>query len=211
VLGHLANAPEICSRELSRLVTVRARANDSGQAKDDTTCAVIHFRVPRELLVVSGPPIDREKDRDLADLVREFSGKRIVCGGTTANIIARELARSLTVDIASVDPEIPPPSRMDGIDLVTEGILTLGRVAELLEQGDGPETVRRVGRENAADRLVAMLLAGDRIRFVIGTKINEAHQDPNIPVELEIRRNVVKKIARLLEEKYLKDVGVRFV
>jgi hypothetical protein len=95
---------------------------------------------------------------------------------------------------------------MPGIDLVTEGILTLGRTAEILESK--AEVIRD---RNAAGRLAAELLESDDIHFLVGTRINEAHQDPNIPVELEIRRNVVKKIVRLLETDYLKKVTLNFI
>ena len=207
VRGEIAGASGISARELARCVVKKALANDVFQAKDDTTCGVIHFREPRELLVLSGPPIAREKDRDMADIVREFRGKRAICGGTTANIIARELGRDVRVDLRDFDPSLPPKSEMEGIDLVTEGILTLGQAAEILEEGKSPEECRK----NAATELVALLLDSDRIRFVAGTRINEAHQDPNIPVELEIRRNVIKKIARLLEERYLKEIHLQFI
>ena len=95
---------------------------------------------------------------------------------------------------------------MEGADLVTEGIITLGKVAEILDSEEtGPKE-----KQNAATRIVDLLLDSDRVTFAVGTKINEAHQDPNMPVELEIRRNVVKRIASLLEQKYLKEVSIKF-
>jgi hypothetical protein len=143
----------------------------------------------------------------MADLVRDFKGRLAISGGTTANIIARELGRDVRVNLKNFDPSLPPKSEMEGIDLVTEGILTLGRVAEMLEKNESPEESAR----NAASELLELLLSSDNIRFVVGTRINEAHQDPNIPVELEIRRNVVKKIARLLEEDHLKEITVSYI
>jgi hypothetical protein len=95
---------------------------------------------------------------------------------------------------------------MEGAEMVTEGIITLGGVAELLESGAKTETLN----QNAVTKMVDLFLDSDRIKFVVGTKINEAHQDPNMPVELEIRRNVVKKIAALLQDEYLKDVSVQY-
>ena len=66
-------------------------------------------------------------------------------------------------------------------------------------------------KDNAAVRLTKLLLDSDKIDFVIGTKINEAHQDPNLPMELDIRRNIVKKIFRLLQSKFLKEISVKYV
>lgn len=78
-------------------------------------------------------------------------------------------------------------SIMEGVDLVTEGILTLTEVYRMLKEGIDTE------KQNAAVRLTKLLLGSDKIDFVVGTKINIAHQDPNLPMELEIRRNIVKR------------------
>ncbi|MCC8109031.1 MAG: hypothetical protein LIQ30_08315 [Planctomycetes bacterium] len=94
---------------------------------------------------------------------------------------------------------------MPGVDLVTEGILTLTQVARRLEQGDTPAT------DDPADRLINLLLDSDVISFLVGTRINEAHQDPSLPEDLEIRRNVVKRIAAALEDRYLKKTAIRFI
>ena len=96
---------------------------------------------------------------------------------------------------------------MPGVDLITEGILTLSKVNDILKNYNNQ---MRLGK-GPADRIVRMLLDSDKINFLIGTKINIAHQDPNLPVELEIRRTVVKRIARLLEEKFLKEVEMKFI
>lgn len=203
----IAENPEISARELAQRIVSRALVQDGYRALDDITCGVIYFRKPRRLLVLSGPPIDSNRDRELADLFARFRGKKIVCGGTTATIIGRELGRPVRVCLKDIDPEVPPASAMEGADLVTEGIITLGKVAELLEQGPRVDRFRA----NAALRLVEFLLDSDHIDFVVGTKINEAHQDPSMPVELEIRRNIVKRIASLLEERYLKKTTIRFI
>ena len=84
----------------------------------------------------------------------------------------------------------------------------MGVVSEMLAN-PGEVHAQAEGR-NAACRMVDMFLDSDRISFVVGTKINEAHQDPTMPVELEIRRNVVKRIASLLKEKYLKEVYIQY-
>jgi len=97
---------------------------------------------------------------------------------------------------------------MDGIDLVTEGMLTLGRVQELLEKGADPEELKVY---NGATALVNALISSDSIFFLIGTKINDAHQDPNLPAELGIRRTTMKNIVNLLDEKYLKEVNVSYI
>lgn len=199
--------PEVSSQQLSQLFVERALANDGGQAKDDITCGVVHFRCPRRLLVMTGPPFSKERDAELAELARTFPGRKAVCGGTTATIIARLLGREIIMDLSRTDGEVPPTSKMDGVDLITEGTLTLAKVADLLETGVRLEQLR----PNAVGDLIRIMLGSDIVQFAVGTRINEAHQDPNIPVELDLRRNIVRRVAGLLESRYLKETSVRFL
>lgn len=206
VLECIESNPFISARELARKVVQQASSFDGFSPKDDITCGVIYFRNPRDMLVVTGPPVLKENDKVVANLFDTFEGRKIVCGGTTANILSRELNSQIRVILKDIDPIVPPISEMEGADMVTEGIITMGKVSEILENGGNTDKMKR----NAATRIVEMFLDSDRIRFAVGTKINEAHQDPNMPVELEIRRNIVKKIASLLQDKYLKEVNIQY-
>ena len=203
----LADQPQIGARKLARRTVQEALTRDSGRAKDDISCLGLYFREPRDLLVVTGPPFDAGQDGALVDLFRTFTGTKAICGGTTAQLVARGLGVEVGVDLGAPSDGLPPPGRMAGADLVTEGILTLGRVAVLLES---QRTFETQAPSPALDLILAFLDA-DRIRFVVGTRVNEAHQDPNLPLELEIRRNVVKKIVGLLKEKFLKEVELGFL
>lgn len=208
VRDEIERYPYISARELSRLLVAKAEEVDGLTAKDDITCGVVYFRSPRQLLVMTGAPFNRAHDQDLAKMAERTSGRKVICGGTTANIISRLLNRAIQIDMRQkVDPKVPPSARMEGFDLVTEGTLTLGEVARLLEEGFAPEDMK----SNAAVRLATMLLDSDVVKFAVGTRINEAHQDPNIPVELDLRRNIVKRIARLLESKHMKRVLIQYL
>jgi hypothetical protein len=200
--------PEISARELSRLLVVKAEEVDGLSAKDDITCGVVYFRSPRQLLVITGAPFNKAHDFNLARMAQRTTGRKVICGGTTANIIARLLNRKIEIDMRQqMHPRIPPSARMEGFDLVTEGTLTLGEVLRLLEEGFAPEEMP----SNPAVRLAAMLLDSDIVKFAVGTRINEAHQDPNIPVELDLRRNIVKRISELLETRHMKRVLIEYV
>jgi hypothetical protein len=192
---------------LAGKIVTMAHKNDSYKARDDISCASIYFREPRKLLICTGPPYEKEKDGDLAAKVLGYNGKVILCGGTTADIVARELKRTIVDELIFEDPELPPESFLTGIDLVTEGILTLQKVNEILKTYNNSV---RLGK-GPADKIVRLIMESDEIHFVIGTRINIAHQDPNLPVDLEIRRTVVKRIARLLEEKWLKKVSFEYI
>jgi hypothetical protein len=200
--------PYISARELSRSLVARAEEVDGLSAKDDITCGVVYFRSPRQLLVMTGAPFNRAHDTDLAKMAERTPGRKVICGGTTANIVSRMLNRPIQIDMRQqLHSKVPPSAKMDGFDLVTEGTLTLGEVLRMLEQGFDPEEMR----SNAAVRLATMLLDSDIVKFAVGTRINEAHQDPNIPVELDLRRNIVKRIARVLESKHMKRVLIHYL
>jgi hypothetical protein len=200
--------PHISARDLSRALVARAEEVDGLTAKDDITCGVVYVRSPRQLLVITGAPFNRVHDQDLARMAERTPGRKVICGGTTANIISRQLNHPIDIDLRQPrDSRVPPLAKMQGFDLVTEGILTLGEVLRILEEGLAPEELK----PNAAVRLTRMLLDSDVVRFAVGTRINEAHQDPNIPVDLDLRRNIVKRIARILEDKHLMRVIVHYI
>lgn len=207
ISGILKKDPNISSYDLQRILINIACRNDALKPQDDITCAVLYFRHPRKLLICTGPPFSIDKDVVMAETVCNFPGEKVICGGTTAQIIARELKKEIDVDISHLTADLPPTSHIDGIDLVTEGILTLGKSAELLENGN----FSHLNKYNPSKQLVDKFLNHDKIYFLTGTKINEAHQDPNLPVELEIRRNVIKKLAYLLEKKYLKETDLKYI
>jgi hypothetical protein len=206
VLDEVRRDPHISARTLAaRILKEALRMEVDGKAYDDMTVGVFYFRTPRRLLVLTGPPFHEDRDTHFANIFDTFKGRKAICGGTTSKIVARELNREITVCLDSTDENIPPMAIIEGADLVTEGLLTLTRVAQLLEKGESSP------RRNAATMLLDLLLESDSILFLVGTKINEAHQDPTHPMELEIRRNLVKRIARMLERKYLKDTYVRYI
>lgn len=207
VLEQVRANPRISARQLTANILTAALVREPlRQAQDDMTVGVVYFRRPRRLVVLTGPPYARERDAECARIIDQFPGRRVICGGTTAAIVARELGRELTVMMDKMDPELPPPCHLEGVDLVTEGILTLTRALRVLE-GDAPPPPP----DSPASRLVELLLDSDIIDFVVGTRINEAHQDPNLPEDLEIRRNIVRRMRRALEERYLKETTVRYL
>ncbi|TRX71114.1 SpoIIE family protein phosphatase [Carboxylicivirga sp. M1479] len=203
----IKNNQHISARQLARKIMQRAKANDADQFKDDATCQVIYCREPRKLIMASGPPYYKHCDSMLAERIDSFDGRKIICGGTTSKIISRELNRQISIELDNYQPELPPVGNMEGVDLITEGILTLGKVSSILEE----LTSNTIKASGPAESMVKMLLDSDSILILAGTQINNAHQDPNLPVELEIRRNIIKKIASILEYKFLKNIEIEYL
>ena len=123
--------PTISAAGLAERVVKRAAANDLQTPKDDLTCGVVYFRQPRKAILCTGPPFNPEKDNEFANILKNFNGKKIISGATTTEIVARELKRPVTIE-ERTDPALPPSSKMKGIDLVTEGVLTLSKTTYML-------------------------------------------------------------------------------
>jgi len=207
IAAHIQKNATISSEELADKIVKKAVKHDAFMPGDDTSACVVYFREPRSLLICTGPPFDPQNDKIYAQKLLHFEGKKIICGATTADIFARELQQTITDTFDMIDPDLPPVSYMSGVDLITEGILTLTKVLELLNNFKQEYLFLK----GPANLIVKMLLDSDYIHFIIGTKINEAHQDPNLPIDIEIRRTVIRQIANVLEEKWLKTVTLEYI
>lgn len=208
IINQMYRMPDISATKLARKIINRAAMNDNFSVKDDTTCGVIYLREPRKFMLITGPPFYKIKDFDFVGRIRDFKGKKAICGGTTAEIIAREL--NLEVDIHHGRKEanaLPPAASMEGFELVSEGILTLGKVEEILESYNSDSHLD----DSPPEEIVKLLLQHDVIDIIVGTRINWAHQDPEQPLELELRKFVVKRIVRILTHKFFKQVLVEYV
>lgn len=199
--------PEISAKELSAAISCRALQLTPGGCKDDITCVVVYMRRPRVMRILSGPPYYKEHDSEYARQALIGEEHVVICGGTTANIIERELGKKVKVSLSEMRRAggLPPVGRIDGIGIATEGILTLSRVTTALE-----ENRPLMDEPPAARAILTRMMAHDRIEFVIGTKVNECHQDPNIPQDLELRRSVVKRMTAVLEKNFRKQVTINY-
>lgn len=204
ILDKLSRNPDISSNELSGyLVHQIELIAPNRQLKDDTSIVSLYCRDPRESLIFTGPPFHSEKDSYWVNTFMNFKGKKAISGGTTSNIISRETGIPVIADPMLAIGGLPGIYTMKGVDLVTEGILTLTKTLEYLEDNkDG---------KDAACKLKDFMLNSDCIHFLVGAQVNQAHYDPNLPVEIEIRKNIIKKITKILEEKYLKKVTLQFI
>lgn len=205
VQDKLKENPDISSSELAQYIVNQARNIETDrQPKDDMSALVLYCREPRRSLVFTGPPFNQKNDAQYAKEFWDFKGKKAIAGGTTANLISRELNIPITMDKTISIGKLPSCSYMEGVDLVTEGILTLTQTLEYLTSGEWDV-------DNAAGKLVEFLLDSDCIHFMVGAKINQAHYNPNMPIEIEIRKNIIKKMKTVLQDKYFKKVSVQYM
>ena len=167
-----------------------------GKAGDDTTAVVIKIRKPHKLIMMIGPPMDKNMDKEIVDKLINFNGKKIVSGGTTASIVSRYLNKPVKVDISTISSEIPPIGSMDGVDLVTEGILTVNAVSNRLRSSSN----RNKSKHDGADILLDYLLNADDIVIMAGKSVNPAHQNPNFPLQINLKAQVVEKLVEVLRE-----------
>ena len=204
VKKELEKEPDISSSNLAKRIVKQAILTEPDRKpKDDISAVCVYYREPRNAVVFTGPPYHQSKDKFYAQALIDFNGKKAISGGTTANLVSRELNIPIKTNINLNIGKLPAISYMEGIDLVTEGILTLTKACEYLETGEV--------ENDAAGDLVKFMLDTDCITFMVGAKLNQAHYDPNLPIEIEIRKNVIKKISDILETKYFKKVTVQYM
>lgn len=172
---------------------------------DDTTVVSVKLQPVTYLDLFTGPPKNAEHDKILIKKLKEAKGKVVLCGGTTANIVSRELKESIQIDLEHYNEKVPPMGYMKGVDFVTEGLLTLNATKEILrsykeqkEQGEVPAKI--VGQDGASKLARTLLEDSTHIQFWIGQAINPAHQNPNFPENFNLKNTVMADITKLLKE-----------
>jgi len=200
--------PELSAQELADKLAETVTELYAGSPGDDVSVVVIKARHKLVATVLTGPPAKPDADEAVLAHFIKRGGLHAVCGGTTAKIVSRHLGQPLGVDLETMRPDVPPIAHMEHIDLVTEGILTLTRTNELLQNGATKDTVRF--RTDGAAALVRLLLGVDHVQFVVGLAVNPAHQNPNLPGQLGMKLAVVREIAEELRRRGI-EVNVESV
>ena len=173
------------------------------QPGDDATACVVRVRRREPLNLLFGSPANRDDDERMMSLFFSKEGKHIVCGGTTATVAARYLHKPLTPNLDFVDADVPPTATLEGVDLVTEGVITINKVltyardylqdnesySQWAFKKDGASLIARYLFEEATD-----------INFFVGRAINPAHQNPDLPINFSIKMNLVKDLAECLKK-----------
>ena len=181
---------------------------------DDTTVAVTRVIRRQVVNIFTGPPSRKEDDERVVHDFMKQEGKKVICGGTSANVASRVLKREIVTLVKHADPKIPPMATMEGLDLVTEGVLTIGSALDLLhryENDDFDEAFfDALDAENGAAKLARLLIEEcTDLNLFVGKALNPAHQNSNLPFDLSVRMNLVEQL-KDCAERMGKHVTVKY-
>lgn len=191
------------AKTLATLIIDQCNKLYGGKPGDDATACVVRIRKRNPMNVLFGPPKNPDDCNKMMALFFSKEGKHIVCGGTTSAIAAKYLGKELRPTLNFEKPDIPPIAEIDGVDLVTEGVITVNRVwdyaKDLLEDNRLHEEWE-FGRDGAS--LIAKLLFEEAtdINFFVGRAVNPAHQNPNLPINFNIKMNLVEELSTCLKK-----------
>ena len=169
---------------------------------DDATACVVRIRKREPMNLLFGPPFNRDDADRMMSLFFSKEGKHIICGGTTSSIAAKYLGKPLRAKL-DFTSDLPPTAEIEGVDLVTEGVITMNKVVEYAKdylgensfyeewsfKRDGASQISRLLFEEATD-----------INFYVGRAINPAHQNPELPINFNIKMNLVEELSKCLRE-----------
>ncbi len=194
----------------ARLAAALSRACDElyqFKPGDDTTVAVMRIIDQKPVHLMTGPASNPDDDvRMVRDFMSDESAKKIVSGGTSSTIVARVLNKTMDVSLEYTDPEIPPIAYIEGVDLVTEGVLTLNRTLQLIRRYVKNESITEdffleLDKKNGASMIAKVLIEDcTEVHMYVGKAINSAYQNPNLPFDLGIRQNLVEQLKHAIED-----------
>ncbi len=170
---------------------------------DDATACVVHIRKRESMNILFGPPRNRDDCDRMMSLFFSKEGKHIVCGGTTSSIAAAYLGKPLTTSLCFESKDVPPIAQIEGIDLVTEGVITISKVIEYAKDAlDQNELYERWSYQRDGASMICRLLFEEAtdINFYVGRAVNPAHQNPDLPINYSIKMNLVKELSECLQQ-----------
>ena len=170
---------------------------------DDATACVVRIRKREPMNMLFGPPSNRDDADRMMSLFFSKEGKHIICGGTTSSIAAKFLHKPLKASLNFEMSDVPPIAEIEGVDLVTEGVITVNKVLEYAKdylgenkfyehwsfKRDGASLICRLLFEEATD-----------INFYVGRAVNPAHQNPDLPINFNIKMNLVEELSKCLKK-----------
>ncbi len=207
---------EECSAQfVTRSILEKCRVLYNDRPGDDTTVVSIKIREQESVNLFTGPPKDPDNDKITVERIIKEPGKVIVCGGTTANIVSRILGCELEIDISTMTPNIPPAGKMPGVELVTEGVLTINRTIQILKAYLNPSLNARISamlmEKNAGAMLARILIEDcDKLNIWIGQAVNPVHQENDFIMNFNFKMQQIQELADYLR-KLGKEVTLHYI
>lgn len=170
---------------------------------DDATACVVRIRKREPMNMLFGPPSNRDDCDRMMSLFFSKEGKRIVCGGTTSSIAAKYLGKPLKPSLAFERSDVPPIAELEGVDLVTEGVITVNKVLEYAKDylGENKHYEHWSFKRDGASLICRLLFEeATDINFFVGRAVNPAHQNPDLPINFNIKMNLVKELSECLKK-----------
>jgi hypothetical protein len=200
--------PQDGAREITQVLLANVNYLYNGQPYDDSTAACLNLVQGTDTRVMVGPPSKKEDDAKVVDLLMAASGRKICCGGTTSEIVARQLGRELTtdsLDVLNLHADVPPKGYIEGVDLVTEGVLTLQKAGRIIAKAaENPryyEDVLASKEQDGAALLSRYLLQASWVTFLVGLSDNPAHDAIDYsPISLNAKIHLIEEISENLRK-----------
>ena len=170
---------------------------------DDATACVVRIRKRVPMNMLFGPPSNRDDADRMMSLFFSKEGKHIICGGTTSSIAAKFLRKPLKPTLSFEVSDVPPIAELEGVDLVTEGVITVNKVVEYANDYLGENTFyEHWSFKKDGASLICRLLFEEAtdINFYVGRAINPAHQNPDLPINFNIKMNLVDELSKALKQ-----------
>ena len=170
---------------------------------DDATACVVRIRKRVPMNMLFGPPSNRDDADRMMSLFFSKEGKHIICGGTTSTIASKFLRKPLKPTLNFENSDIPPIAEIEGVDLVTEGVITVNRVVEYAQDylGENKHYEHWSFKKDGASRISRLLFEeATDINFYVGRAINPAHQNPDLPINFNIKMNLVEELSKSLKQ-----------
>ncbi len=170
---------------------------------DDATACVVHIRKREPMNMLFGPPSNRDDADRMMSLFFSKEGKHIICGGTTSSVAAKFLRKPVKASLNFEASDVPPIAEIEGVDLVTEGVITVNKVLEYAKDylGENKHYEHWSFKRDGASLICRLLFEeATDINFYVGRAVNPAHQNPDLPINFNIKMNLVEELSKCLRK-----------
>ena len=191
------------AKNLSTMLVDECNRLYGNKPGDDTTACVVKIRKREPMNILFGPPSNRDDANRMMALFFSKEGKHIICGGTTSSIAARYLGKPVRASLSFERSDVPPIAEIEGVDLVTEGVITMNKVIQYAKDYLGENALYDEWnfKKDGASRISRLLFEeATDINFYVGRAINPAHQNPDLPINFNIKMNLVEELTAALKK-----------